>query len=128
MDERVCPLLPLLVIPSAKLTLNGDTSRLVLLILALSKFLNSFKVKALSAATFCSSIGLSTRFFPVLGMVLLFLQAAIKMNINVTAISKSLCFIKEVFILYVTAYLNATIYGNSQFPPVRMLFTTNNST
>jgi len=72
----------LLVIPSAKLTLNGDINRLVPAVLALSRFLNSFKENALSAVTFSSSKGVSTRFFPLLvlfspgGATLAFLQEA----------------------------------------------------
>ena len=51
--------------PSAKLTLKGEINRLVSLVLALSRFLNSFKAKALSAVIFCLSKELSTRTLPL---------------------------------------------------------------
>src|SRR6185437_4312008 len=51
--------------PNAKLTLSGDTKRLSPAVFAPFKFLNSFKVNALSAVTFCSSKDVSTRLLPL---------------------------------------------------------------
>src|SRR6185503_5494614 len=81
--------------PKAKLTLKGETKRLVLPVLALSSFLNSFKENALSAATFCSSAGVSTRSLPLLGTTPFFLQEASPVNKRINKSNRVLRFIRS---------------------------------